>query len=540
MNEVATQPSSVMKQGRLARDAFVVTACTMLSRSTGFARVLVAAAVLSNGVLGDTYFAANFVPNLVFELVAGGVLQAVLLPTFVAARTAGGDAQLGRTAGIVLGPIVVGLTAMAVVVMAASPLVARVLVSREPDSQLADDKLAIITPMLLVFVPQIVFYGVGMVATAALAARRRFAAAALAPAVNNIVVIACYLLFEASRDGAPASLVLDTVEFVLLAGGTTLAVIAFTAVPGIVLSRQGVAWRPRWEPAHAAIRSLRHTVGWAMLSVVGTLVPTAAAVFLGYSAEGGVAVFAMAFAFFVLPHALVAVPVATAVGPRVAEAWQLGDLGETRLLVDRSAQVVVPLLMFAGAAMVTLAWPVALVAGSVGRADSQGYAPIAHTLAVFGTALVGYGMTFVLTRVLFALDDVKRTAMIVSTTAVIGVISMIVASNVIDRTERSAALAAGYSVTQLLSALVLTMRVRFIIGAPSMATVGRLSGGSAAAAIISAAVMLPIQLQFGASRSSALAAIVVAGSAGAVVFVVVLSLLIGVTPRELVRRVARV
>ncbi|TPW14693.1 MAG: hypothetical protein FD127_1252, partial [Acidimicrobiaceae bacterium] len=259
-----------------------------------------------------------------------------------------------------------------------SPLVVRALVAGEADPHVYDDKLAVITPMLLVFVPQIVFYGIGMVATAALAARRRFAAAALAPAVNNLIVIVCYLAFAVSRDGSPASLDLDALQFTVLAGGTTLAVVVFTAVPGIVLSAQGIAWRPRWQPSHPAISSLRHTVGWAMLSVVGTLMPTAAAVVLGYPAEGAVAVFAMAFAFFVLPHALVAVPVATALAPRAAEAWQRGDVDETRQLVDRSAQVVVPLLMFAGVALMTLAWPVARVAGSLGQAASQGYTPIAH------------------------------------------------------------------------------------------------------------------------------------------------------------------
>ena len=114
-----TLASGVLAPDRFARDAAVVTACTMLSRLTGFARVLIAAAILSSGLLGDTYFAANFVPNLVFELVAGGVLQAVLLPTFVAARTSGGDAELGRTAGAVLGVVLTVLAVIAVVVMAA-------------------------------------------------------------------------------------------------------------------------------------------------------------------------------------------------------------------------------------------------------------------------------------------------------------------------------------------------------------------------------------------------------------------------------------
>ena len=149
--------------GRMARDAVVVTVCTLLSRITGFVRVVVAAAVLSNGPLGDTYHAANMIPNLVFELVAGGVLQAVLVPSFVAARRSQGDDGLARATSVVAGGLVVALGAIAAVVMALSPLVAWALTALEDDVALVADKRDLIVPMLLVFVPQIVFYGIGMV-----------------------------------------------------------------------------------------------------------------------------------------------------------------------------------------------------------------------------------------------------------------------------------------------------------------------------------------------------------------------------------------
>ena len=505
--------------GRLARDAVVVTVCTLFSRMTGFARVLIAAAVLSNGVLGDTYHAANIVPNLLFELVAGGVVQAVLVPAFVAARRNGGDDELGRTAGVVVTAVSLVLAAIALVMMALTPLIAHVLTGLDADPAVGADKLAVMTPMLLVFIPQIVFYGIGMVSTAALAARHHFAAAALAPAVNNLLVITCYLLYRASRQGEPASLDLDTWQFALLAGGTTIAVVAFTAVPGIVLSLQGVRWRPRWQPAHPALVALRGAVGWAMLSVVGTLAPTAAAVVMGYGVAGGVAVFTVSFAFFVLPHSLIAAPVATALAPRIASSWQQGRRDVTGDLVERSAQVVVPLLMFAGAAMTAMSWPVARVVTSIGQADSQGVAPIAHTLAVFGLGLPGYGMAFVMTRVLFSMQDVRRAALLVTISAVIGVLSMFVASTLMSDTNRAAALALGYGVAQTVSAMLLTVRVRTLTGAPSWRALGRLSVGSAVAAAASGIVMVSIVQLFASDRWASLAAIVAAGAAGLVVFV---------------------
>ena len=526
--------AALLRPQGFARDTIVVTACTLVSRLTGFVRVLVAAAVLSNGLLGDTYHAANAIPNLLFELVAGGVLQAFLVPSFVAARRSGGDEELGRSAGVVLGVLLVGLSAVAAVVMALSPLITRVLTSAGSDAAVIADKRAVMTPMLLMFIPQIAFYGMGMVTTAALAARGRFAAAALAPAVNNIVVITCYLLYRASRQGQEASLDLDTTQFLLVAGGTTLAVIAFTAVPGIVLRSQGVRWRPQWQPHDRLVSDLRASVGWAMLSVVGTLVPTAAAIVLGYRVVGGVAVFTMTFAFFVLPHALIAVPVATTSAPRIADAWQRGDRVRTGALIERAARVIVPLLLLAGAAMVALSWPVARVASSFGQAASQGVAPIAHALSMFGLGLLGYGMSFTMTRVLFSLSDVKRASMLVATAAIVGVCAMAVASAVMSDSNRAAALALGYGTTQTLSAALLTWRAHQLTGYPTRRSMGRLGVGSLAAAVVAGVVMFGVGQWFDHTRLASLAAIVVAGCIGAGVFVACLGVFTGVRPRTLV------
>ncbi len=531
-----TAPTEPVLGGRMARDTVVVTVCTLLSRITGFGRVLVAAAVLSNGPLGDTYHAANLIPNLLFELVAGGVLQAVLVPTFVAARRESGDVGLGRATGAVAGTMVVGLALIASIVMLMAPVIAWALTALEDDAVLVADKRELITPMLLVFIPQIVFYGIGMVTTAALSARGRFAAAALAPAVNNVVVIGCYLGFWAARDGAPASLHLDGTQFALLAGGTTLAVIAFTAVPGIVLSLQGIRWRLRWSPDDPVVRALRSTIGWAMLSVVGTLVPMGAAVVLGSGAPGGVAVFTIAFTFFVLPHALLAVPVATALAPRVAEAWQRGRGDDAASLVERSVSVVVPLLAWATAGLVVLAAPIARVVASLGQAGSQGDAPIAHAVALFGVGLLGYGIAVVMIRVAFGLGEVRRAARLVIVSALSGVAVMVIASSVAADSDRAAALALGYGVAQIVSALLMTRLVRSVIGAPCWATCGRRTVASIVAALVAGGIMLAAQQPFDVDRAGSLLAICVAGLAGSIAFAGVLMPLAGVSPAAMLRR----
>ena len=97
----------------LRRDTAVVTLCTLVSRVSGFGRVLATAAVLGSGLLGDVYQTANMVPNLLFELVAAGVLQAVLLPSFVAARRGGGRPALSEAVAAANGVTMAALGAIA-------------------------------------------------------------------------------------------------------------------------------------------------------------------------------------------------------------------------------------------------------------------------------------------------------------------------------------------------------------------------------------------------------------------------------------------
>ena len=517
----------------IRRDTMLVTVCTLLSRATGFGRVVATAAVLGVGVLGDVYQTANMIPNLLFELTAGGVLQAVLVPSFVAARREGGNQALGEATQATAAVIVVGLTIVAVAGAAISPFLARLLLIAEPSAALADRKLNLMVPMVLVFVPQLVCYGVATVTSAALNAKGRYVAAALAPAVNNVIVIVACLAFRATLDDEVASLDLTAMQFVLIAGGTTLGVVASSLTPAIALRHAGVQWMPRWRPGHAAVQSMRRSFGWATLSIVGTLVPTAAALALGNGAPGGVAVFVYAFAFYVLPHALIAVTTATTLGPRVADGWQAGRPSEVRAAIDNAMRITVPLLVLAGAGMVALAWPLTRLVAGVGQTSSQGLAPIAHTLSAFGPGLVGYGLAFILTRVLFALGDVRAASILMVVGAIVGVATMTLASAWMDSSSRSAALAVGYGAAQTVAAVLLTIRVYRLTGAMAARRTARLAVESLLSAVTSVAVMAWVASHFDPTRRQALVAFLLAGTAGVVVFAASLALL---RSRELSRR----
>ena len=505
------------------RDTLNVTVCTLISRISGFGRVLAVAAVMGNGVLADVYVSANMIPNLLFELVAIGVLQAVLVPSFVAARREGGDNALSEAARAMSGVVIAALSIVAVIGLATAPIVARILVLSEPSSAVASEKLDVLVPMVLVFVPQLVFYGVVTVLTAVLHAKGRFVAAALAPAVNNVIVIAACIAFRANRAGRVADLDLTSWQFALIAGGTTLGVLLFSLTPAFALRRAGIKWWPKWQPQHSAVRSMRRSFRWATLSIVGTLVPTAAALVIGNGAPGGVAVFVYAFAFFVLPHALIAVTIATTLVPRVADGWQRKRHDEVRSAIDSAMRLAIPTLLLAGAGMAALAWPVTRLLGGVGQTASQGLAPIAHTLAAFGPGLAGYGIAFVMIRVLFALEDVRRSSLLMIYGALTGVGVMAFAAHLMAPAERAPALAIGYGASQLVAAVLLTRRVNSLTGSMALGRTGRVTIESLLAALAAFGVMLIVVRLFEPTRPEAVPAVLLGGMAGVVVFIGVIA-----------------
>src|SRR4051794_21696097 len=167
------------------------------SRAVGFVRVLVVAAVLGTTYLGNTFQAANSMSNVLFELLAAGALSAVLVPTFVALVDADRRDEADRLASALLGVALVGLGAVGVVGGVAAPLIARLLSSGVSDPHVAADQRALATFLLYFFIPQVLLYAFGAVATALLYARRRFAVTAAAPIGNTIVMVAALLAFRA-------------------------------------------------------------------------------------------------------------------------------------------------------------------------------------------------------------------------------------------------------------------------------------------------------------------------------------------------------
>ena len=179
-------PVGQMKTARtsgVVRTGALLAVATLASRATGFVSKVILLGVLGVGVVNDAYTVANTLPNIIFELLIGGVLTSVAIPLLSRARTDpdGGDGYTQR----LMTMAIVGLLVATALAIAAAPLLIKLYLSGNRTT--SDPQLA--TQLSYLLLPQIFFYGMAALFGAILNAKERFAAAAWAPLVNNVVVI---------------------------------------------------------------------------------------------------------------------------------------------------------------------------------------------------------------------------------------------------------------------------------------------------------------------------------------------------------------
>jgi putative peptidoglycan lipid II flippase len=236
---------------------------TVASRATGFLRTAVIATVLGVQGVGAAYNIANTTPNIVYELLLGGVLTSVVVPLLVRAAKDdddGGQAYAQRL--LTLTVLVLG-TAAVVLVLAAPLLVDLYAGDLDPASR----ELAVVFARF--FLPQVLFYGVGAVLGAVLNTRGRYSPPMWAPVLNNLVVIATGLLFLLLPGTNPltSGSITDT-QVLVLGLGTTLGIVAQTVALLPSLRAAGFSLRPRFDLRGTGLGQAARLAQWVFLYVV--------------------------------------------------------------------------------------------------------------------------------------------------------------------------------------------------------------------------------------------------------------------------------
>lgn len=400
-------------QTSLARGAAIITVATAVSRVTGFVRVMVVAAAMGTTFLANTYQTANTAPNLVFELVAAGVLTSVFVPTFVGYLVKGREEEGWTAANALASTALVALVVLSLIVAGVAPWIMRLLTIGVADPELRSREVALGATFLRLFAPQIAFYGAGMIMTGALHAHRRFTLPAIAPILNNVVVIGVYLSYAAMRGGRDPSVSgITDAEVFLLGAGTTAGVIAMTVCLIPQLSRLGWRFRFDLDLSHPAVRKGARLGVWALGYAGGYQAGLIVVLVLANKVEGGVAAYQWAYTFFYLPHALFAVPIFhvlfTAMSEHVARQESTEFMGRLRDGLAMLAFLLLPLSAF----LLVVARVLTKLTLEYGVMTEAGAEQVAVVLVAFVVGLPSYSAFLVFTRAFYAFGEVKLPALV--------------------------------------------------------------------------------------------------------------------------------
>ena len=500
----------------VAGAALMISALTILARLAGFGRTLVFTNTVGADSTGDVYLAANTVPNIVFEVVAGGALASLVVPMLAGGIATGDREQVRRTASALLGWTLLILTPLAAVIALAAEPIARLLLG---DGNSAQVDLA--ARFLFVFAPQVVLYGVGIVLAGVLQAHRRFAGPALAPLLSSLLVAAAYLVF-AGIGGSPDIDTLSRPAELVLGVGTTLGVVVLSLSLLVPVSRLRLGLRPALRfPVGAAPRVRRLALA-GVLTLAGQQAVAAVAIRLANDGPDGTQVVYFAgLTLFLVPWAALAVPLATSAYPGLAERAEVGDEAGYRRSLAPAAVLVTAAAAVAAGVLVAVSGPMARV--FLVSAPETTVRALRDTIIAFAPGLVGYALVALLTRALYARGLWKAPTVCVVGGWLLAVAADVVLAQQLPVEHRGLALGAGHSIGVTVAGVGLLVVVARVAGPDALQGVVRTGAAALAGSAFGAAAGLLGARALGADpvpHSGVLGAIAVGVAAAAIVLMI--------------------
>jgi putative peptidoglycan lipid II flippase len=475
--------------------ALLIAGLTVLSRVVGFGRTLILGSVAASGV-SQAYVTANTIPNIIFEVVAGGALASLVVPLVAGAIARADRADVGRTVSALLTWVLAILVPLAALVaILARPIIELAMPSTAPDQAATVD---VATGMLRVFAPQIPLYGIGIVLGGLLQAHRRFAWPVLAPLLSSAVVIATYVTYGVTQPRNADIPHVSTTGQMILAVGTTLGVVVLSL--SLIVPTTGL--RLRYRPTFRFTGDARRTVaGLAGVAVV-TVAAQQLALFVGVrlandGSDTSVYMFTLAQTVYLVPWSVLALPVATSVYPALATSAATGDDDGYRRVLAGATRSVLLLSALGAAGLVAAATPLARLFATISDATRPDPAVLAEAFATFAVGLLGYGLFALHSRALYARGQNRFAA--VATLAGWGTVvaASFALAQLVPVDRRVVALTTANSVGMTVLAVVLVVMVARRTGRGSLAGVPRallaavVAGAAAAAAGIAVRQPLP-------------------------------------------------
>lgn len=437
----------------IAKSTAIMTVGTTMSRLTGYVRFAALGWALGVGRFADNYMLANIMPNMIFEMIAGGILTSILIPVYMEYMINKSREEADKVASIVANFTIIALTILSIIGIAMPYFFAKTQTFLIKEGSSDIDAVAF---YFRFFIPQIVFYGVVALTTAMLNAHKRFAAPAFAPIANNVIVtLAVIFAYAPIRNSDPDGAV------IALAVGTTLGVVAMALVQLPAYFRLKSKYYFSLQLSHPAVKKIGKLsipiFGYVLLNQIGLTVANN----LAYQFKGGVAALQYAWPLFLLAYGIFSVSITNALFPNLSESWSKNDLVSFKRYLGLGIKTTGFLLIPASAGLIALAEPIIRLLYVIGGEFSlQGAEFTTPVLRAYALGIFFYGTWVFLTRVFYSLQD-TRTPLLVNA---LGVPFNIIVDIILVRYLQVTGIALGLAFTYMFTSSVILYFLRKKIG----------------------------------------------------------------------------
>ncbi len=419
--EENTEPSG-RAQGAPAADASsvgssaaLISFFVIISRITGFVRTWAMAFALGSTMLASSYQVANNLPNMLYELVVGGMLVTAFLPVYISVKNKlgdkGGNEYASNLLSIVF--IVLGLVALACTIFAPALIYTQSFMN---DQGAMGDAVF----FFRFFAMQIVFYGISTIVSGLLNASRDYLWSSAAPIFNNVIVAATFILYAFIAPGNP-----DLAKLVI-AIGNPLGVFVQMAIQIPALKRNGIRFRPHIDLHDPYLRETLSIGVPAVIVMFAGMIIVSVQNSASYAyLDNGPSIIAYARLWFTLPYAFLTVPITTTLFTEISDMQTRGDMdGFKRAVVSGTNQILffmIPFMMY----LVVFAEPLVTLY-HIGAFTEENISEIAAYLIALAVSLPVYGVNTYMQKTFSALRCMKHYAimMVASAALQIGFIAV--------------------------------------------------------------------------------------------------------------------
>lgn len=532
-----TEPAGHRGRG-LAGAAMLIGVVTILARLAGFGRTVVFSQTVGKTCLGQVYFTANQVPNIVFEIVAGGALASMVVPVLAGPVERGERDDVRRTASALLTWVLLILVPLSAIGIVASRPIMDWLVPSGSATCARGQVISVGTHMLVVFAPQILLYGIVVVLYGVLQAHRRFTGPAVAPLVSSVVVIVAYLAYVPLGNGHGKDLAaLPRSAELMLSVGTTLGVVALVVTAVIAIRPLRLRLRPTLHFPDGVAGRVRRLAVAGLATVAAQQISALVVVILSnWRGTNSLVDYQYAWAVFLLPWAILAVPIATSAFPLLSAKITServpndSDSSEPASGFDALAAGTTRAVLLAScagaAALVAVALPVA-------HFLDHGSQPmvLARAILTFAPGLIGYGFVAHLGRVLYACHRGRASAGATVTGWVAVIVADLLLVAFVPHDWVVAGLGIGNTIGMTVAGVALLVALVRERGRASIAGLGRATVAGFAAAIAGGAAGYAVSAAAGSTGR--LASVGVAAGAALVAAVVFSLIAFAIAGRDL-------